>query len=149
MRRFAKEVTLINEKEAVCRHSIVHGSDNTSRYGASGGLKGLLENLQKPVVNGTFTAILPVPNDGVFFVFIGGGISNYGTRTAFDTNMTLYWSGAAVRYWTGQDQQQLGTFHLGDIPGRTTQPFALKIPESSCCPGTRDATVNATFVWNS
>ena len=111
------------------------------------GTKCIINNLEKPIVNGNFTASLPTNAELTsigFPVFIGGGVTNYGTRTAMNTNMTLYWT---INRGGQMIQQNLGSFHLGDIPGRNTHPFGLKMYESATVDFTV-ANINATFVWN-
>jgi hypothetical protein len=99
--------------------------------------KCLITSLEKPAVNGSFTAQAGFFNGGIPGYFIGGGISNYGTLTAFDTNMTLYVNG-----------QTQGIYRLGNIPGRTTIPFRTQMPvPCGCWPSPDIGTVNATFVW--
>jgi hypothetical protein len=111
------------------------------------GMKCTINNLERPIVNGNFTASLPTNAELTslgFPVFIGGGITNYGTRPALNTNMTLYWT---INRGGQLIQQNLGSFEIGNIPGRNTHPFALKMYDTA----TVDFTVvniNATFVWN-
>src|SRR2546427_7504736 len=104
-----------------------------------------VDSLQRPMVSGNFTALTNLSDSQGYYELIVGGISNFGTRNAFNVNMTLYWT---ITYPDRQLQQTLGTFNLGNIAGRNTQPFTDRIPY--CC--TLDFhidVVNATFVWAS
>lgn len=124
--------------------------------------KCVTDNLRRPVISGNFTIVsaclapplLPqcpfVYANGGEAAVLAGGVSNYGTNTALNVNMTLYWTisyppGSA----TGTIQQMLGVFTLGNIAGRTTQPFSDTVPVNQTpLPYTVDV-VNATFAWTS
>jgi hypothetical protein len=132
-------------------------------YADSGGLPGLkalVDSLQKPVVNGNLTAVsgcisppfipqcpLAYPQGG-YVVVIAGGITNYGTRTALNVNMTLFWT---ISYppgsSTGTIQQNLGTFNIGNIPGRNTVPFSHLVPATQSPLPFTILNVNATYRW--
>ena len=128
--------------------SVYADSVVTSSSSGSCNFKCQLDNLQKPVVNGNFTSWIdsgfPL-SEGTLYT-IGGGITNFGTRTALSVNMTLFWT---INQATGTIQQQLGTFHLGDISGRNTRPFTESIIEPVNPSPFVVVNVNATFVWHS
>ena len=127
--------------------SVFANSVPTSSSSGGCSAKCVINNLQKPVVRGNFTTWidsgLPL-SEGTLYT-IGGGITNFGTRTAFSVNMTLFWT---INPTTGTVQQrQLGIFHLGDISGRNTRPFTESIIEPVNPSPFVVVNVNATFVW--